>query len=319
MDHVLAIDVLGTTLGTTLGSVGAEPDIVAALPRFAGRLHPALVHFPIALIIAAGVIELVSAPFRRNGAVSRAAVACLALGALGAVAAAWCGWLNADHESHGSAVATTLLTHRWIGISAASAAVLGALFALAASSRSWHFAVNGYRACLFFAMLLVSVGAYLGGELTYGEGYLFEVFRDGTRTPESSRLATDADAADGAGSASASATAPTPDPARDVQEIFDARCVRCHGERRQKAGIRLDSMAHVFAEDNAEWMIIPGDAAGSALYRRVTLPEDDDDRMPAEGDPLTVAQIATIKAWIDAGAPHGDVPSASEPIAAAPP
>jgi len=52
--------------------------------------------------------------------------------------------------------------------------------------------------------------------------------------------------------------------------------------------------------------IVVGKSDSSELYRRVTLPPDDDEHMPAEGKtPLTDEQIQIVHWWIDAGAPHG--------------
>src|SRR5689334_808036 len=59
--------------------------------QLAGRLHVVIVHFPIALILLAGVLELVR--FRKPQ-MSDAAYLCLLLGALAAVAAAALGWID---------------------------------------------------------------------------------------------------------------------------------------------------------------------------------------------------------------------------------
>jgi len=51
-------------------------------------------------------------------------------------------------------------------------------------------------------------------------------------------------------------------------------------------------------------VVLPGNAAGSDLYKRVTLPENHENFMPAEGKtPLTVDQVAILGWWIDAGLP----------------
>jgi hypothetical protein len=56
--------------------------------------------------------------------------------------------------------------------------------------------------------------------------------------------------------------------------------------------------------------ILPGNAAGSPLYRRLT--GQDQPAMPL-GSKLTPAEIAIIEKWIDAGALWEDAPSASNP------
>jgi len=86
---------------------------------------------------------------------------------------------------------------------------------------------------------------------------------------------------------------------RDVQPIFTRSCVACHGPNTQMAGLRLDSKQAVFAK-----VVVPGNAADSALYRRVA-GIGDVVRMPMGGR-LADDQIATLKAWIEQGAEWPD-------------
>jgi len=53
-------------------------------------------------------------------------------------------------------------------------------------------------------------------------------------------------------------------------------------------------------------VIVKGDTEQSELLRRISLPRDDDEFMPAEGKtPLNPRQVAIIRWWIAAGAPTG--------------
>ena len=85
--------------------------------------------------------------------------------------------------------------------------------------------------------------------------------------------------------------------AKSIQGIFEARCIDCHGPKKQKGDLRLDSQEAALAE-----VIKPGKSGESELYKHISLPADHEDIMPAKGDPLTKEQIATIKQWIDEGA-----------------
>ena len=82
----------------------------------------------------------------------------------------------------------------------------------------------------------------------------------------------------------------------DVQPLLRERCYACHGVLQQKAKLRLDTAAAM----TAAGAIVPGKAADSELIARVTA--TDDTRMPPEGHALTAAQVAKLRAWIDAGA-----------------
>ncbi len=83
---------------------------------------------------------------------------------------------------------------------------------------------------------------------------------------------------------------------RDIQPIFAASCAGCHGEKKQAAGMRLDSKKVALGK-----VIKPGNAADSELYRRVA-GLSDQARMPMGGKPLSAEQILLIKLWIEQGA-----------------
>ncbi len=90
--------------------------------------------------------------------------------------------------------------------------------------------------------------------------------------------------------------------ARDIQPLLARRCFSCHGPDTQEAGLRLDERAvAVAALDSGSRAIVPGDADASELIARITS-TDPDVRMPPEGKPLSPAEVATLRAWIDAGA-----------------
>jgi hypothetical protein len=92
---------------------------------------------------------------------------------------------------------------------------------------------------------------------------------------------------------------------RDVWPILKAKCVTCHGPEDHFNELRLDSKDRILKGSKNGKIITPGDPAKSPMYLRVSLPPDDLDVMPAEGDPLTAAQIDTLKRWIAEGADFG--------------
>jgi hypothetical protein len=102
--------------------------------------------------------------------------------------------------------------------------------------------------------------------------------------------------------------------ARDIEPIFAARCYECHGAKEQEGDLRLDDKAAVFHANEDAWVIKPGDPTNSLLVQRIKLPKDDADVMPAEGDPLTLAQIDLIERWVKAGAPWPDKDTAASKL-----
>jgi len=89
---------------------------------------------------------------------------------------------------------------------------------------------------------------------------------------------------------------------RDVQPILEQRCYECHGEKKQKSGIRFDRKATVFkGGDSGKPAVVSGKSGESLLFQRV-VSTDPDELMPPKGEKLTDAQVATLRAWIDEGA-----------------
>ena len=91
------------------------------------------------------------------------------------------------------------------------------------------------------------------------------------------------------------------DYSRDIKPIFKERCFACHGALKQKVGLRLDTGAMIRRGGDGGPAVVAGKVAGSLLVERITS-QDDAQRMPAEGKPLTAEQITQIKAWIEQGA-----------------
>ena len=88
---------------------------------------------------------------------------------------------------------------------------------------------------------------------------------------------------------------------KEIRPLLQERCVECHGAKKQKGELRLDAKVFAFKGGHEGAVIVPGNVAKSPLFTRITS-NDEDERMPPKGDPLTAAQIAAVKAWIEGGA-----------------
>lgn len=89
---------------------------------------------------------------------------------------------------------------------------------------------------------------------------------------------------------------------RDVRPIFEQRCYECHGEQKQKAGLRLDLKSAAFkGGDKHAPDILGGRAQESPLIHLIRTP-DEDEVMPPKGERLTAAQIDLLTRWINEGA-----------------
>jgi mono/diheme cytochrome c family protein len=95
--------------------------------------------------------------------------------------------------------------------------------------------------------------------------------------------------------------------AKDIKPIFDKSCVSCHGAEKQKAKLRLDSLAATLKGSEDGKVIEAGNSAKSVLVHNVAHIGDEDKWMPppdnkAKIPPLTPEQIGLIRAWVDQGA-----------------
>ena len=87
---------------------------------------------------------------------------------------------------------------------------------------------------------------------------------------------------------------------RDVKPILAQRCYKCHSSLKEESNFRLDSVAALIKGGDFGAAVVPGNSSESRLIEAVE--RRGDLKMPPEGEPLTPAQIAKLKAWIDAGA-----------------
>jgi uncharacterized membrane protein/mono/diheme cytochrome c family protein len=291
------------------------------LVDLAARLHPVLVHFPIALLFVAAGSECLRL-IRRNTKVSPVSIACCLIGAASAAAAAGSGWINAATQIHDSSQQQAVDLHRWVGLAAAALGVLGASLAIALRRNPGRRVSLIYAAVLTLAAAGSGVAGHLGGSLVYGEDYLADPLRRlGVPVPTFGSVKAE-------DSASASKTLPgekgvrnvtSQRPRRDapagtvlsvdwqtqIRPIFETRCFSCHGEAKQRGRLRLDILAEVFAEEEQFWCIRPGDPDQSELMFRIAPDTDAEHRMPPKGDRLSEAQSTMIATWIREGAWEG--------------
>lgn len=133
------------------------------LVSWLGRVHTMVIHFPIAMFIAAFAVELFGL-WRRNDGYQRAASVMLVVGALGAIVSAFLGWFAGGfYLSDRNPV---LMTHRWLGTGIAVFGVILAYLATLRSEASDRRTV--YWALLGLMTLAISVQGFLGGTFMHG-------------------------------------------------------------------------------------------------------------------------------------------------------
>jgi hypothetical protein len=132
-----------------------------------GRFHLLLLHFPIALLMVAGAVELWLA-WKGVRTPSVAPRFCLILGAIAAVPTVALGWLYAL-SGRGIGSGGLLALHRWVGTAAGAFAVVTAILSERDAGRGVR---SGYvRVLILVSVLLVAVAAHFGGLLMHGKDF----------------------------------------------------------------------------------------------------------------------------------------------------
>lgn len=93
--------------------------------------------------------------------------------------------------------------------------------------------------------------------------------------------------------------------AKQIVPILADRCYKCHGVEKDKGGLRLNTKEAILKGGDDAKTFVASKPAESEIFKRVSLPADDEDIMPPKGDPLTKDQQELIKQWIAEGADFG--------------
>lgn len=104
-----------------------------------------------------------------------------------------------------------------------------------------------------------------------------------------------------------------------IAPLFDEHCAGCHGPKRQKAKLRLDSYANVVRGGKHGPVIKAGNLHDSELFARLILPASNDRAMPPDSKPpLTADEVTVVRLWIAAGAsgvqPVDQIKGAPKPL-----
>lgn len=266
------------------------------LAQFAGRFHPLVVHFPIALLLLAALLYLVDARARARRPepvvpASTAVGLVLWLGASSAVVAAIAGLLLGSSGGYGG---DTYSRHQWLGLSVAATSMITALlWTVGDRGQRWPRAQAGLFAIV--VALLVAAG-HLGARLTHGEGYLAE------HAPSMLR-----GVLGGARQQGPRLAGRSPESIKVyealVAPVLQGQCVSCHGPAKAEGDLRLDTPQGIAKGGDDGPVVAPGRAASSDLIRRVWLPASHEDAMPPAGHrPLSPADASLLRWWIDQGA-----------------
>lgn len=101
---------------------------------------------------------------------------------------------------------------------------------------------------------------------------------------------------------SAAAAAEPVDFGKQIAPIIEQHCVRCHSPGNSKGDVSLATLDDLKSNE----YVVAGDADGSYLIELVTSQDGEPPAMPKETKPLSNAEVAMLRQWIEQGAKWPD-------------
>lgn len=270
--------------------------------QFLGRLHPLIVHFPIALLVVALILEIYSWK-KKDPSIQSGLNIILLLGAFSTLVAAVFGLLLKHQDEYSS---NTLTFHQWSGIATVVVALTSLYFFRLSHKRKNKQLTFCYRAFLVVSVIGVTIAGHLGASLTHGSDYLTEVLPLGNENNFSGNQDFNLASFNSHSTDEPLSANQVAELNLEVRSIFAHNCYKCHGAEKSKGQLRLDRKELIMRGGKSGIAIEPGHPEKSEMIRRLLLPREDKESMPPKGKTLSQKEIATLQLWIKLGAPWPD-------------
>ncbi|TSA35665.1 MAG: hypothetical protein D4R66_01900 [Opitutales bacterium] len=237
-----------------------------------GNFHILALHLPAALLLIVPLFEYLDRQESATTTVRRLSL----ISAAGTWVAVLLGIIHAHFNGYaGDAVQL----HLWGGIVASAFAGMASVLL-----------VKSFKVRLGSQLLAIATmgfAAHIGGELVHQEGFPFKPNKVAApKKTETPRVVTTSQKRD--------------DYTQVIRPILDAHCVECHGAKKVKGKLRMDTLEALKKGGSEGSAFVAGDLKKSLMHVRVTLDPADDDFMPTEGTPLTKEQVNALALWIEA-------------------
>jgi uncharacterized membrane protein len=242
--------------------------------QLVGRLHPVLLHFPVAILLLSILLYIARNTFR-NDQKNLLTILFTVASATATIAALFGLFLSRD----GGYEEITLRNHQWLGVAISLLAFLLYILHLSPGKATMAFMI------LTIPVLLA--GSHFGAVLTHGEDYLSvqkpEPEEKQVTITDSSKIF-----------------------AALIQPLLKTKCYSCHNDKKAKGEFIMTSMVSLFKGGKNGHPWVAGDPLKSNLLLRLRLAEDDKKHMPPRGKPqLSEEEISLIHEWIKQGADTG--------------
>ena len=233
-----------------------------------GRMHPLLLHFPVAFIALLVLLNL----FRKQidpSSFEKINYFLLLLTSLTTVLATIMGLLLSleGYESE------LMFLHKWIGI---------AISFIVYASVLMYQSKKVYQVLLYTGFVGVVFGGHFGAGLTHGSHFLMEPISAASKKQIDEN---------------------TPIYSAYVHPILEAKCTSCHNPQKHKGDLDLTSIEAIAkgGENGEVWLA--HNPKESLMLQRIALPLEEEEHMPPDGKTqLTEQEIELLHSWIGHGA-----------------
>ena len=265
--------------------------------RFLGRLHPAVIHFSVGLLLFAAVLEVFTLK-KFSSSLRPGIYIVLAAGVVSAIFSVIFGLLLSREGGYEKGLVGL---HKWTGIATMCLGIFAMLTLTRILKKNQLNLVKLYRGILFFSAIGVTLAGHFGASLTHGKDYLSATlpWSPGYIEGRSGNF----DLASFSHDTAQLTKKQVVDLNVEVRAILAHNCYKCHGAEKIKGDLRLDRKDMIFKGGKDGAVIVPGNPDESDLFRRINLPSGDEDAMPSEGKKLSDDDIAILNFWIKKGAP----------------
>lgn len=274
---------IGVAMMPQFGEIGmASPKAETASGRwlaFLGEFHPLFLHLPIGAVMLVVVMEIYGL-MKKNKPQTTIALFFAAVTAIFAVVCGYMLYLTGEFEGE------LIEEHKDDGIVFTLVIIGTYLFKLTADRFSSKKAlVPVYYIGLVGSVFTLIAAGHHGGEITHGDPLDIAPWKDKNKKGKEF----------------------VADPViytNIVHPILEEKCVYCHGDKKQKGSLRMDSYAALLEGGEEEECLVPGDLEKSAMITYLHKPLEDELHMPPEGKTqLTAGEIKILEWWVKSGAP----------------
>ncbi|MFN3996240.1 c-type cytochrome domain-containing protein [Algoriphagus sp.] len=238
-----------------------------------GRMHPLMLHFPIALLLLALLLEFFRfrPEFKSQPFFQKFSGYLLLLSVLTGLVAAIMGLFLSQEEGYSGQM---LDWHKWSG----AGMVFLATLIYAFRNSTWY-QEKVSKIGIGLTTLSILLAGHFGASLTHGENFILEPILSSKvqMVPFEEALVFD----------------------HLILPVLENKCNSCHNPSKSKGELNMTNFRALMKGGENGVVFVASKPEVSALLQRIHLPEDDDDHMPPSGKPqLTTEEIALLEQWI---------------------